>query len=329
MFVPSSSYPAGCSLTPFPQPNLLSAVSYKFSLSADFHYARLAWVTCTCSLSARPRAYLLHIPKTVRRLFDFGDPRMIEAAGNTDGAVYSMSSKSSTLGDSVSPGSEDFSREAYHGSTSPPSRPPRSLRIIFINRALFADYINRKGKIKSDRQILNLVVILALMTAKDGYKDIKCCQSQIIAKVLSGGGWHNPNVLKSKASPSSELSSLAGGNRLLAHVTVEDTGNKKHSLNDDYDNNWWSMLKEYCMGGYDKIFSLSFMPIFKLPTDFFIRPGYEGALHHGISCFFIPMLDIYVIWHTDQLLGPNQPFPLGTRKAVVWLPHWNGKYLAP
>ncbi|KAK0442455.1 hypothetical protein EV421DRAFT_1904224 [Armillaria borealis] len=89
------------------------------------------------------------------------------------------------------------------------------------------------------------VVILALTMAKDGYKDIKRCQSQIIAKVLSGGGWHNPNVLKSKASPSSELSSLAGGNQLLAHVTVEDTGNKKHSLNDDYDNNWWSMLKEY------------------------------------------------------------------------------------
>ncbi len=46
---------------------------------------------------------------------------MIEAAGSTNGAVYSMSSKSSTLGDSVSPGSEDFSREAYHGSASPPS----------------------------------------------------------------------------------------------------------------------------------------------------------------------------------------------------------------
>ncbi len=52
-----------------------------------------------------------------------------------------------------------------------------------------------------------------------------------------------------KSKSSSELSSLAGGNRLLAHVTVEDTGNKEHSLNDDCDNNWWSMLKEYCVGG--------------------------------------------------------------------------------
>ncbi len=85
-----------------------------------------------------------------------------------------------------------------------------------------------------------MVIIIGLTAAKDGYEDIKRHQSdkavnQSIVKVLSGGGWHNPNATKSKSK--TFVRGLLPNSRqpTPAQIAAGYAGNKKHSSNDDFD----------------------------------------------------------------------------------------------
>ncbi|KAK0496761.1 phospholipid-translocating ATPase [Armillaria luteobubalina] len=115
----------------------------------------------------------------------------------------------------------------------------RIANLFFLGLAIL-QFFPKFSTIAPGVVILPLIIILALTAAKDGYEDIKRHQSdkavnQSIVKVLSGGGWHNPNAVKTKSK--TFVRGLLRNSRqpTPAQIAAGYAGNKKHSSNDDFD----------------------------------------------------------------------------------------------
>ncbi|PBK93272.1 phospholipid-translocating P-type ATPase [Armillaria gallica] len=115
----------------------------------------------------------------------------------------------------------------------------RIANLFFLGLAIL-QFFPKFSTIAPGVVILPLVIIIGLTAAKDGYEDIKRHQSdkavnQSIVKVLSGGGWHNPNAIKSKSK--TFVRGLLPNSRqpTPAQIAAGYAGNKKHSSNDDFD----------------------------------------------------------------------------------------------
>ncbi|KAK0196473.1 phospholipid-translocating ATPase [Armillaria mellea] len=115
----------------------------------------------------------------------------------------------------------------------------RIANLFFLGLAIL-QFFPKFSTIAPGVVILPLVIILGLTAAKDGYEDIKRHQSdkavnQGIVKVLSGGGWHNPNAVKSKSK--TFVRGLLPNSRqpTPAQIAAGYAGNRKHSSNDGFD----------------------------------------------------------------------------------------------